>query len=145
MSWRVSQVLFQGLYLQSAYMFWEIMNFVQVHVRLKTPSWWLEWLLLLTVPPFPPGVGTPRASLIVLTVDTGLLYRNNKLKLFPRKTSLSWQQLSWKQSLLAEHRGHWSAIHVSFFSGPGKMADSPPPFGFSLSSSCERTAKSHRN
>lgn len=76
----------------------------------KPPSWWVGWPSLPTVSHIPPGVRAPRASLTVLTVDTeeGLLYRNNKVKLFPRKTSLSWQQLSWQQSLLAEHHGHWS-------------------------------------
>lgn len=110
MAWRSFQCWFWGWCLQNACTVWETTNSVQIHEGLQAQFWWLDLLSLPTVSLFPPGAKTPISSRIVLTIDTGdgSMFRNNALKLFPRKTSLSWQQLPWQLSLLAEDDGNWS-------------------------------------
>lgn len=88
----------------------------------------------------PHGAKALTVSQVGMTIDMGdgLLYRNNTLKLLPRKTSMSWQQLSWQLSLLAEHGGHWSVeinLWVVFSLRPEWLRNrigTSPPFGFPL-------------
>lgn len=110
MAWRGFQCWFWGPCMQNACTVWETMNFMHIHEGPQAPFWWLDLLSLLTVSLLPPGAKTPIFSCMVLIIDTGdgSLYRNNTLKLFPRKASLSWQQLPWQLSLLEEDDGHWS-------------------------------------